>query len=172
MGCKCVLPRFENENQIESDKRGKKHYLESQTNATDSEYRNKTKNPTKETEIFPKEHNSNNEETKNYLNNNTNSDYKFNNNNDNNNNNENYNNYNNNDNNNNNNNNNNNDNNNNNIDNNEINDNKILELFKKKNSNESKKNNNLEIDIKLDCKKQPCYIECGNFAKNYSCILW
>ena len=59
-------------------------------------------------------------------------------------------------------------------DNNENNDNDIIKLFHKKDSNESKKsdNNKLEIDIKLDCKKEPCCLECGRYSNNYSCILW
>ena len=57
--------------------------------------------------------------------------------------------------------------------NNENNDNEILKLFHKKDSNQSKKNDNkLEIDIKLDCKKEPCYFECVHCSNNYSCILW
>ncbi len=57
--------------------------------------------------------------------------------------------------------------------NNENNDKEILKLFKNKDSNESKKSDNkLEIDIKLDCKKEPCYFECGSCSTNSTCILW
>ena len=56
--------------------------------------------------------------------------------------------------------------------NNEEDDKEIVQLFKKKNSNNSIKSNGLEIDIKLDYKKHPCCIGCVNYSKNSSCILW
>ena len=56
--------------------------------------------------------------------------------------------------------------------NNEEDDKEIVQLFKKKNSNNSIKSNGLEIDIKLDYKKQPCCVGCGNYSQNSSCILW
>ena len=45
-------------------------------------------------------------------------------------------------------------------------------IYLRNKKNNSKKNKDMEIDIKIDCKKEPCCLNCGRITQNYQCTVW